>query len=226
MCEVITIGEPMTLFASSEIIPLEESSNFIKFLSGAEVNVAIGLSRLKHKTSYVTQLKDDALGIYIYNSLKNENIDISYVKFVDQYFNGIQIKERVQEGDPTVINIRKDSASANIDKNIVSNIDFKDVKWVHVTGIPLGISKKFRETIIEFVKRAKEVGVKISLDPNLRPYLWKSNEEMINVINDFAKFADVIMPGINEGYVLTGMKEPKDIADFYINNIEIGRAHV
>lgn len=217
MCEVITIGEPMTLFASSDIMSLEESSNFIKFISGAEVNVAIGLSRLKHKVSYITQLKNDALGKYMHNCLQKENIDTSYIKFVDEYFNGVQIKERVEKGDPRVINIRKNSASSHIDKNIIKDIDFKNVKWIHITGIPLGISKKFRETILEFVKKAKELGIKVCFDPNLRVHLWESNNEMIEVINDFAKFADVIMPGISEGFILTGMKEPERIANFYTN---------
>ncbi|EDS77474.1 sugar kinase [Clostridium massiliodielmoense] len=217
MCEVITMGEPMTLFAASDIMPLEESSKFIKFLSGAEVNVAIGLSRLNHKVSYITQLKDDAMGIYIYNCLKKENIDTSYIRFVNQYFNGIQIKERVAKGDPRVINIRKNSASANINKNIIKDINFKNVKWIHITGIPLGISQKFRETIIEFVKTAKKLGIKVCLDPNLRTHLWESNDKMIEVINNFAKLADIIIPGINEGYILTGMNEPEKIADFYLN---------
>ena len=57
----------------------------------------------------------------------------------------------------------------------------------------------------------------ITFDPNLRPALWNDDERMIREINEFAKSADIILPGMNEGKILMGSEDPKDIADFYLN---------
>ena len=49
MSEVLTIGEPMAVFASTEAdVPLAVACNYDKFLAGAEVNVAVGVARLGH----------------------------------------------------------------------------------------------------------------------------------------------------------------------------------
>lgn len=37
-------------------------------MSGAEVNVGIGLTRLGHKVEYLTRLGDDPFGHYIYDN--------------------------------------------------------------------------------------------------------------------------------------------------------------
>ena len=79
--------------------------------------------------------------------------------------------------------------------------------------------------------RAHGKGVRISFDPNLRPMLWKSQEIMARVINDAAQYADIVMPGLNEGRILTGMDHEKDIAGYYLQRgvqtvvIKMGGSH-
>lgn len=47
MSEFLTIGEPIALFGSEEVDKsLKDACHFQKFLAGAEVNVAVGVSRL------------------------------------------------------------------------------------------------------------------------------------------------------------------------------------
>ena len=49
-------------------------------IAGAELNVAMGLSRLGHSVSYMTQVGEDPFGEYIKDFLKKEQIDTSYIK--------------------------------------------------------------------------------------------------------------------------------------------------
>lgn len=56
--------------------------------------------------------------------------------------------------------------------------------------------------------------IRTTFDPNLRPQLWASQEEMITTINDLASHAEIVLPGINEGEILMGSREPEAIADF------------
>ena len=49
MTEFITLGEPLVVLASeNQDISLDAAEHFSKYLAGAELNVAIGLSRLGH----------------------------------------------------------------------------------------------------------------------------------------------------------------------------------
>jgi 2-dehydro-3-deoxygluconokinase len=60
MSEFITIGEPLVVLASeNQDISLEAAERFSKYLAGAELNVAIGMSRLGHEATYISKVGDD-----------------------------------------------------------------------------------------------------------------------------------------------------------------------
>lgn len=218
MCEVITIGEPMVLFVADSFGKLEDIEHFTKFLAGAEVNVCIGLTRLGHKVSYITKLGQDPLGKYIHKFLLKENIDVSYLKYDDKFPTGFQLKEKIKEGDPEVVSFRKGSAATHVTKEDIEKINLTGIKHIHLTGIFPALSQSTREAVYFLIKRAKDIGIRISFDPNLRPKLWPSKDEMVKVINDLASLCDIVLPGVNEGVILMGSDDPEKIADFYINN--------
>jgi sugar/nucleoside kinase (ribokinase family) len=61
----------------------------------------------------------------------------------------------------------------------------------------------------------RAAGRSVSFDPNLRPTLWASPEQMRSAINDLATRADWVLPGIEEGRLLTGDSSAEGIARFY-----------
>lgn len=218
MGKTLLFGEPMALLIADSTGKLEDVDKFTRSLSGAEVNVAIGLSRLGHEVTYLTRLGNDPFGIYIKNTLEKNNIGTEFVTFDNIYKTGIQLKNRVVDGsNPYAPYYRRGSAASHITPMQIDMIDFSNVEHVHITGIPPALSKTSREATYRLFERAKEKNIFITFDPNLRPSLWESEETMIKVINDLATKADLILPGISECNVLTGFKDFDDIADFYQN---------
>lgn len=216
MGKVILFGEPMALLIAQTTGSLEEVEHFRRSLSGAEVNVAIGLSRLGHSVSYMTRLGDDPFGHYIENNLKENNIGTEFITYDHVYSTGIQLKNRVTDGsDPYAPYYRKGSAASRITPDQINLIDFNDVNHVHITGIPPALSKDSLNSTYRLVERAKENNVFISFDPNLRPALWESKEKMVEIINDLASKADLILPGIEECKILTGYTSFEEIIKFY-----------
>ena len=63
----------------------------------------------------------------------------------------------------------------------------------------------------------RAAGNSVSFDPNLRPSLWASEQQMIRDINALAAHADWVLPGLSEGRLLTGFDDPSDIAAFYLD---------
>ncbi|PMU57828.1 2-dehydro-3-deoxygluconokinase, partial [Pseudomonas sp. GP01-A3] len=86
---------------------------------------------------------------------------------------------------------------------------------IHLTGILPSLSASCREMVYELMIEARKKGVQISYDPNLRPGLWNDKQEMVRVINDLACQADIVLPGISEGQLLTGKQDVHEIAEYY-----------
>lgn len=216
MSKVILVGEPMALFIAEEEGKLDSVTRFKKSAAGAEMNVAIGLKRLEHEVCYITKLGMDPFGHYLIDFLKGEGIDTSQICFDDHYPTGFQLKAKTSEGDPDVAYYRNGSAASNLKVDDVEEIDMRGFDHFHLTGIFPAISDLSRSTLLYLIEKAKNNGLTTSFDPNLRPSLWKNQEDMIKTINKIAFRCDTVMPGISEGRLLTGREHESDIADFYL----------
>lgn len=218
MSEVLTIGEPMAVFASTEAdVPLAVACNYDKFLAGAEVNVAVGVARLGHTVDYVAQVGADPIGDFVRAELTKANVGTDHVVVTPTHTTGLMFKQRVTAGDPATANYRKNSAAANLMANQIETLNLDGVKIAHLTGIFPAISATARETTLALCQRlAMHPEIVKIFDTNLRPALWETTEEMVATTNQFAKMANIVLPGINEGEILMGSRDPETIADFFI----------
>ncbi|APX71803.1 sugar kinase [Companilactobacillus allii] len=217
MSEVITIGEPLVIFASKDSdVPLIDAVNFQKLMGGAELNVAIGVRRLGHSVEYISQVGQDPFGDYIIKTILSHDVGTKYISKDENNFTGHQLKQLVTKGDPATFNYRKGSASAHLTSTIINRVDLNDVKIAHMSGIFPAISDIAEETFEVLMNRLVDNGIMITFDPNLRPSLWSSDKKMISTINKMASSADIVLPGINEGKILVGSDDPEVIADYYL----------
>lgn len=220
MSELITIGEPLGVFAADGECEndkkLSETTHFKKFLAGAEVNVSVGTSRLGHSVQYITKLGKDPFGEFIRECLKVENVGTEYIGSTDKYFTGVEFKSKVTKGDPDTFYLRKNSAASNISLDDLKKLDLNGVKHIHLTGIFAALSKSTRDVSYKLLELAKGKNIRTTFDPNLRPALWQNKEDMINTLNNMAFRSDIVLPGVNEGKILMGSDNPDEIADFYL----------
>lgn len=215
MKKILTVGEPMALFVAEKEGSLEEAESFSRFVAGAEVNFSIGMVRLGHQVTYITKLGEDPFGKQIERFLQQSGIATSFVTYDGQYFTGMQWKQKVKNGDPQVYSLRRNSAASHMDLQTIANLCWDGFDHIHLTGIPPALSASCREMVYQLIAQARAKGVQISYDPNLRLGLWSDKAEMVRVINDLACRADIVLPGIEEGRLLTGEEEVEKIAEFY-----------
>jgi 2-dehydro-3-deoxygluconokinase len=205
------------MFIADDPGELDEIDHFTRSLAGAETNVAIGLARLGLRAGWVSKVGDDPFGKYILRFLRSEGVDLSEVKVDPLYPTGFQFKSRVLSGDPKVQYFRKGSAASTIGVEDFADDYFLNARHLHMTGIPPALSASAREFAELAMCRMKAAGRTVSFDPNLRPQLWGSEREMIDVINRFASQADWFLPGLAEGRFLTGYSDPSEIAAYYLD---------
>lgn len=216
MPEIITFGEPMVVYMAEEPGSFQEVSHYSRGLAGAELNFAIGVTRLGHRASYFTKLGKDPYGDYIRSFIEKEGVDGNNLIFDSRYLSGSYVKTKVNDGDPEVFYFRKNSAASHIGSEDVKHLQFKGARLFHLTGITPALSKQCRAASIEAVQKAKLEKVTVMFDPNIREALWDSNDEMRDTLNTLAFESDIFLPGIKEGRLLTGLREPHEIADYYL----------
>ena len=217
--DVITIGEAMAMFVATETGELSQVEHFIKRVAGAELNVATGLARLGLKVSWVSRVGNDSFGQFVLESLKKEGIETAGVTLDGRYATGFQLKSKVSDGtDPIVEYFRKNSAASHLSVEDFNPAWFTSARHLHLSGVAAALSASSYALLDHAAGAMKAAGKTISFDPNLRPVLWKSEAEMVEKLNHLAFQADWVLPGIKEGLILTGEKDPEGIADFYLNH--------
>ncbi len=215
---LILAGEPMGLLIAQSEGSLDSVSGYDLAVAGAEFNVAIGTARLKHKVTYITKLGNDPFGKRIIRVLNENKIGNEFVSFSDERTTGFMLKGRVSKGDPDIFYFRKNSAASTLNVDDVANIDMTAYSNIHLTGILPALSQDTKKAVFKMIEKAKEAGLFISFDPNLRPQLWASQDEMVATINELASYADIVLPGQAEGKILVGTEDARAINDFYLNN--------
>ena len=216
MAKFITMGEPLVVFIAKEEGYLKDVSLFEKGLAGAELNVAIGLSRLGHQVDYISKVGADPFGEYIKESIAGYQISTEKIQTIESHQTGFYTKSKVASGDPDIAYYRKKSAASTIQMKDVIQLSFRNVNALHVTGISLALSESILEAERYLIKEAAINEVPVFFDPNLRPRLWESEERMKYVINEIAYMSDYFLPGISEAQRLTGFQSVEKIAQHYL----------
>jgi sugar/nucleoside kinase (ribokinase family) len=222
--DVVTVGEAMALLIARQPGALDRVDEFERATAGAELNVAVGLSRLGLQVAYVSSLGQDSLGRNLLDFMTAEGIDTRYVHIDPRYPTGFMLKTMVEDGsDPEVEYFRRGSAASHLSPADMPDGEFRQARLLHLTGISPALSSGCRELVLMMARQARAAGRIVSFDPNLRPRLWPSQQAMVAGINEVAALADVVMPGLAEGRLLTGRQDAADIADFYL---ELGARQV
>ncbi len=214
--DVATFGEAMLLLVADEPGPIEHATLFHKRSAGAETNVAIGLSRLGLKVGWASRLGSDSMGRALLATMQAEGIDCSHVVCDATQRTGFQFKGRVTDGsDPPIEYHRKGSAASQMRPEDIDEAWLCAARHLHATGVFAAVSETTLPTAHRTLDLMRAAGRTISFDPNLRPTLWGSTERMRECINALAAKADWVLPGVEEGRLLTGEATPEGIARFY-----------
>ena len=214
--DVVTLGEAMALFVAETAGPLEGVMRFTKRTAGAETNVAIGLARLGFKVAWQSRLGDDSMARYLLAAIGGEGVDCSHVTCHAGERTAFMFKGRVDDGsDPPIEYHRQGSAASRLGPQDIDAAWVSSARHLHVAGVFPALSASTLAATRKAMAAARAAGRTIGFDPNLRPTLWPSREAMRETINELAAHADWVLPGLEEGRLLTGRDAPEAIARFY-----------
>ena len=209
MSKLITIGETMAAFTPDSQGPLRYVTGFGVRTAGAESNVAVGLSKLGVEAAWLSRLGKDEFGVFIRNQLRSEGVDCSNVIFDPQHRTGIMFKE-TGVGETKVFYYRENSAASYLCPEDLSRELFQGVEVLHLSGITPVLSDSCREMTLEAVKLAKQAGVMVSFDPNIRRKLW-GDRDYVPLIRSITLDSQIVLMGLDEAETLFGTREVEQI---------------
>src|SRR5690625_3144237 len=191
-------------------------------VGGAELNFAIGCSRLGIKTGFISRIGNDEFGRYVLNFIRGEGVDTSEIKLIDGYPTSINFKEVLEDGSGRTFYYRDRSptevlSNENIDENYIRN-----AKILHLTGVFAAIHPKNIGILEHAAKLAKKHNVKVSIDPNIRMKLWSIDEAREGLLK-LLPYVDFVFSGEEEAEWLFGSQSLEQ----YINNFKAyGAKHI
>ena len=84
MYDVVTFGEAMVRLSPPHFQRLEQTRSLDLNVGGAELNVAVGVTRLGIKSAWVSKLPKNGLGYLIGDRAQEFGVDCSHVVWSDQ----------------------------------------------------------------------------------------------------------------------------------------------
>ena len=210
--DLIGFGEAMIRFTAPDHARLEQSSQLLIAIAAAELNVCVNVSKLGHRTAWVSKLVDIWSGQYIINKGREHGVDMSGVTLLP--FDG---KGTVRNGlcylevgiGPRASKQIYDRAHSAISLIKPGDIDWattlRQTRWFHTTGITTAISENAAVEAATSLKTARKLGVTTSFDLNFRSTLW-SSERAKEVMKEVMPYVDVIIGNEEDFEKMLGIK--------------------
>lgn len=199
---VISLGEALIDF-----IPLDKQNNhFQKSPGGAPANVAVGISRLGLKSTFLGKVGDDVLGKFLYETLENHHVRVNQMIFTSEHKTGVVFVTNAEDGERSFDFYINPSADRFLKSKEIDTEDFVTHKIFHFGSISM-ISDSSKEATKYGVELAKKNNMIVSYDPNLRLDLWNSEKTARETIKSMIIFADILKISQEELTFITGETE-------------------
>jgi 2-dehydro-3-deoxygluconokinase len=207
--DLFTFGEALSVFISTDTDSVMSAKSFERVTAGAEVNVAVAISRLGLKSQYFSRFGNDQLGSVMLADIAAEGVDVSLAKRVDS-FTGAMVRNPGKSAPVELSYLRKGSAASTIEPADILDSYISSARWVHTTGITCAISKSGAEAVKIALEKAAAMKIKSSFDLNIRRKLW-SEADARKVLAPLAKNVDLLIGGEDEYLAVFGAQEPKKV---------------
>jgi len=211
--KIVTFGEVVAdIYRNEGSSPVELP--FVARPGGAPANVVVAASRLGAEAAFAGGVGKDLFGDFILQALESEGVITSGVRRFDPPTRtSLAFVEIGEDGDRSFTFYRSDPASDellspdDISRELISGASF-----VNFGSIPL-IKDPVRSAIHQVVEVARELGVPVAFDVNLREHLWPSLEVARETVEPLLDLSTIVKLGDDELSPLLGTADIEEAAE-------------
>ena len=207
MSKYLTFGELMLRLKSPGRERFLQSPSLEATFGGGEANVAVSLANYGLEAEFLSVIPENAIGEAAIGELRRFNVDTSKVIRTEGRMGIYYLETGANQRPSKVIYDRAYSAiSLFKPEGYVWEKIYKDVKWLHISGITPAISEETKDASILAVKEAKKRGITVSLDLNYRKNLWKYGVDAKEVMKELTSYSDIIIANEEDCQKSLGLK--------------------
>jgi fructokinase len=208
MADVICLGELLIDFVPT-VTPttLIDAPAFKKAPGGAPANVAVGLARLGLSSAFMGKVGDDPFGRFLADTLTRAGVDVGALRFTPEARTALAFVSLRADGDREFMFYRHPSADMLLTPEEVDARAIRDAQILHYGSISM-ISEPSRSATLRALDLARESGILVSCDPNLRLALWSDRAAARDGLLLAIAHAQVLKISDEELRFLTGSDDP------------------
>ncbi len=203
--DVTAIGELLIDFTESGFSdqgnPMLEANP-----GGAPCNVLAMLQKLGKKTGFIGKVGNDQFGRMLKETIENVGIDSGNLIMDNDVHTTLAFVHTFEDGDRDFSFYRNPGADMMLTKEDVQRERIEASKIFHF-GTLSSTHETCREATRYAIQCAKDAGVLISFDPNLREPLWNDLEDAKREIAYGLGLADIVKISDNEVVFMTGEED-------------------
>lgn len=203
--DVIAMGELLidfTMNGQSE----QGNSLFEACPGGAPCNVLAMLNKLGKKTAFLGKVGKDQFGCLLKNTLDETGIDTSNLKMDADVNTTLAFVHTFPDGDREFSFYRNPGADMMLTEDDVDPEFLKKARLFHFGTLSM-THEGVRRATEKALDAAKENGLLISFDPNLRPPLWSSLDLAKEQMEYGFQFCDILKISDNEIQFVSGKED-------------------
>jgi len=208
MYDVVTFGEAMVRLSPPHFQRLEQTRSLDVNVGGAELNVAVGVTRFGMESAWVSKLPKNGLGYMIRDRAQEFGVDCSHLVWSDKGRAGIYFVEF--GASPRASGVLYDRAHSAISMIQPGEVDWAKIftgsKHFHMSGITPALSASASEATAEALKAAKKAECTVSYDLNYRKKLWTPAEAK-KIQEPMMAEVDILITTEEDTNVVFGIKE-------------------
>ena len=203
--DVIAMGELLIDFTMNG--KSDQGNNLFECCpGGAPCNVLAMLSKWGKKTSFLGKVGNDMFGSLLRNTLNQCNIDTSHLYTDKETNTTLAFVTTLDDGDREFSFYRNPGADMMLREDEVDEDYIKDSKVFHFGTLSMtheGVRKATKKAL----DIAKNNGLMITFDPNLRPLLWDSLDNAKEQMRYGFQYCDLLKISDNEIQFYTGKED-------------------
>lgn len=172
-------------------------------VGGAPVNVAAGVVRLGQNSGFIGRVGDDPFGHFIHQTLSDMGVDISGVEFDVSHRTSTVVVSLHDNGERQFSFLVNPSADQFLSQD---NLPTFSSDILHFCSLTL-VGETCRQTLDKAIVDIRRAGGVLSFDINLREQMWSDQAMMYQIIESYARQADILKLSDEEMHWLTGSTE-------------------
>lgn len=203
--DVVAMGELLIDFTADG---LSQQGNrlFEACPGGAPCNVLAMLNKLGKKTAFLGKVGKDQFGIQLKKTLKELGIDTSHLLTDDTVNTTLAFVHTLPDGERDFTFYRNPGADMMLTEEEVDPELFANTRIFHFGTLSM-THEGVRRATKKAIRIAREHGLLISFDPNLRPPLWSFLELAREQMEYGFQFCDILKISDNEIQFVTGKED-------------------